>query len=104
MTGYHDGYRLFVYSIFERALLDVVAAPHASTDPEMKYKKQSHLYDSADAKRFISIKNDVFNLYCSLIDLDPSFAEKALLHRIDEMVENPELRKSLFKGIFHDMS
>ncbi len=97
MAEFHDGYELLILSIFERAVLDIVAAPWASPDPEMNYREGSPMNYSADAKRFIDKDNRLFKILCSLISMEPNYAEKALLKRVDYILSNSHM----FKGKIH---
>ncbi len=89
------GERMMISSIFRQAIDDVLAYPHPDMSNPDKYKKDSHAYLSIDAKRFLSKDNELFCIYCELLDMDPAYAEKSIHQLIkNHLATNPPRRKT----------
>jgi len=94
-AGYNiHGEKMMISSIFRQAIDDILAYPHPDMSNPDKYKKDSHAYLSIDAKRFLNKDNELFCIYCELLDMDPAYAEKSIYQLIkNHLATNPPRKK-----------
>jgi hypothetical protein len=91
------GERLFVISILELAVRDVIEAPAASIDEDVVYLIDTPDHDSRDAQLFLQKDNKAFRWYCLLLDLDPEYAYQKMWAKIKNKVmcnEEKAIRKA----------
>lgn len=89
------GEKMMISSIFKQAIDDILAYPYSDLSNPDKYKKYSRAYFSIDAKIFLNKDNELFRIYCELLDMDPFYAEKSIYQLINNHLEtNPPHKKS----------
>lgn len=69
--------KTLIVSIFEQAILDALVIPKRKS---LTYKHDVN--NKINALYFLSKDNRAFQIYCDIMDLDPSYAEKLLLNRV----------------------
>lgn len=93
-VGYNlTGERGLICGIFVRALYDMIVCPHPNLTK--KHSAKSNEAYSMEAAIFINSENEVFRIYCELLDVEPEQMENYLFKWFKKEV----LLKSKKKGI-----
>jgi hypothetical protein len=89
INGFVEGERRLIIEIFRQAIDDILLYPHPNLSHYSRYPMHSLGYNAVEAMLFINSVNPAFNYYCTLLGIDPQYAERKIYKLINRNIYMP---------------